>query len=500
MLILPLHRPLNRATFPFVTAALVLVNLLVFIVFQLGDPRRIADLREWYEGSMLAGLEWPIYLDYAKTQAQRDRSDAEDLQSLDEDPATTDSVRASVLFSARLSDARLDRALREAAREPLAGAAAASDPFAAARARLEAEFDARARHILTLRYSLRYSEIAPSRMFGAAFLHGGWMHLFGNLFFLVALGLLVEGALGELRFALLYLAGIFGSSLFALVWTWGDSGTALGASGAISALMGAFCVLWGRRPVRFFWWFFVVFDYVRAPAIWLLPAWVGWEGLNLLFNHSSNIGFSAHLGGLLSGALVGWMFVVGRQVRTDFLADPEAPRRLGDEIDEARRLLGRMALPSAEAALAGLAAAQPQNFEVAVLRYRAAALAGRRADLVQRCLVALTIPAADGEQAAAQYRLLEESVAAAGDLPDGPWRLSLRRRWLALRRFDEVEALQVRWPGDSPASAREWFELALARRDAGQLEAFEKTLQQLVERFPRAPEAAKARFLLNPGG
>src|SRR5690606_15057541 len=106
--------------------------------------------------------------------------------------------------------------------------------------------------ITTYRFFQRHSELDPVRLVTHAFLHGDVMHLLGNMFFLAALGLLVEGALGPWRFALLYLVGAVGAGLFSAAWNWGAPGGGLGASGAIAALMGAFCVLWGRRPVRFF--------------------------------------------------------------------------------------------------------------------------------------------------------------------------------------------------------------------------------------------------------
>src|SRR5690606_4481735 len=190
---------------------------------------------------------------------------------------------------------------------------------------LRADYDARLDEVFTLRHLLRSSEIDPGRMLGAAFLHGSAVHLIGNMLFLLALGLLVEGALGPGRFLAVYLLGALASSAASLLWRWGEAGGGLGAAGAVAALMGVFCVVWGRQPVRFFYWFGVVFDYVRAPAIWLLPAWLGWEVYNLLFNRTAGIGFDAHAGGLVSGALMGAALVLMRQTREDFMAEDRAP-------------------------------------------------------------------------------------------------------------------------------------------------------------------------------
>lgn len=477
MLILPLHRPLTRATLPLVTALLVLANLLVFALAQRGDGVRVAALGDWYAQSGLAALDWPAYERFVATRGEVEQAAA---------TAIPANAREAWLFQQRLGDARLDAVLRVA---PAAG------DDAERHAELAAEYVRRADRIITLGYLLRHSEINPKRLLGHAFLHGGLMHLVGNMLFLVALGLLVEGALGEARFALLYVAGILGSAAFSLAWNWGSGSGGLGASGAIAALMGAFCVVWGRRPVRFFWWFFVIFDYVRKPAIWLLPAWIGWEALNLAFNGDAGIGFDAHLGGLLTGTLAGWALLRGGQVREGFFEGIEEDRS-AQVLAEARQALGRMELAEAEAHLAGLAARNPGNLEIAILRYRCASLAGNAALALQRLLVLLQVPAADAAEAAEQYRALEEGLAGR-PLPRGAWRIGLHRRWMALRQYDLVEGLLCGGLADG-GQAVDWFELALARRDNGEEAAFRATLTRLVERFPHAPEAGKARFLLQP--
>ena len=185
--------------------------------------------------------------------------------------------------------------------QALAGGELFDDAAAFARWReLRPRYERLRDEVFTLRHVLRSSEIDPWRMLSSAFLHGGAGHLIGNMIFLGALGLLVEGALGAWRFAAVYVLGALGSSAVSLWWRWGESGGGLGASGAIAALMGTFCLVYGRQPVRFFYWIGVVFDYVRAPAIWLFPAWLGWEVYNLLANGDLGIGFDAHAGGLVT--------------------------------------------------------------------------------------------------------------------------------------------------------------------------------------------------------
>lgn len=484
MLILPLHRPLTRATFPFVTVALILINVVVFLLLQGGDYRRLDALGNWYRSSGLVELEWPEYLRHVQEHG--------DAGVLALEGELDDDTRAWMLLQGRLSDARLDARLKAA--PPGDAESDGADPLVHW-ALLEEEFQARRARITTFRYALRYSEVDPGRMFSHAFLHGGFMHLIGNMFFLAALGLLVEGALGEWRFALLYALSILGSCLFSLAWHWGDGGAGLGASGAIAGLMGAFCVVWGRRPVRFFWWFFVLFGYVRKPAIWLLPAWIGWEVFNLIFNAEAGIGFEAHLGGLLSGALVGWVFVGTAQVRDGFLDDEDSEADLEQDLAEVRGLLGRMQTADAMVRLAPLEEEYPEHLGIAVIQHRTAVLRGMQREAQRHALRALQIDAANTDEVALQLAVLEEAFPSDYPLPVGQWRESLRRRWMALDCHASVQSLLERAPADNDAP-RHWFELALRLREQGDEAGFRRVLGVLQQRFPIAPEAEKARFWL----
>lgn len=493
MLILPLHRPLSRATFPFVTALLILLNISVFLLQQ-GDQRRLAQLQQWYQTSGLAQLEWPHYRDYLEQQGMQ--------ETFARVEAMAAAERAEVQLQERLMDVKLQARLEEAVLQELESKAdneagsEGGNEGSAGHAQLLQAFARQLNGIYTYRYLQRNSEFDLLRLFGHAFLHGDVMHLVGNMFFLAALGLLVEGALGTWRFLLLYALGILGSGLFSLAWNWGEVGGGLGASGVIAALMGAFCVLWGRRPVRFFWWFFVVFDYVRKPAIWLLPLWVGWELLNLLFNSDAGIGFDAHLGGLLSGALIGWGLVRSGQFRKDFIDadETQAGPAIGERLQQIRTLLGRMQLAEAGAGLDALEAQAPGRLDVALLRHRAAVLGGQRLAVLRSASQALEIDAADASEVRAQVGVLEATFAERL-APPGAWRARLRQRWMGLGCHAEVERLLQVWLADE-ADASAWFQLALSCRDAGDLSGFRRLLSELLTRFPQAPEAAKARILL----
>jgi membrane associated rhomboid family serine protease len=106
------------------------------------------------------------------------------------------------------------------------------------------------------------------------FLHGGFWHLFGNLFFLFLAGPFIEDVWGRPLFACFYLlAGAVSALMFAVHYPQLE-GPLIGASGSVAGVMGAFLIRYWNAKIRFFYWFFVVFrGTFSAPAWLMLPLW-----------------------------------------------------------------------------------------------------------------------------------------------------------------------------------------------------------------------------------
>lgn len=136
-----------------------------------------------------------------------------------------------------------------------------------------------------------------------AFLHGGIAHLVGNLYFLWIFGDNVEDLLGRKRFTLLYLLTAVVAGLSHWLGNLHSAGPMVGASGAIAGLMGAYMVLFPRVKV---WIVFFFFPF-KLRAIWYLLIWIGLQFL-VLFEKDSNVAWLAHVGGFVSGALLGLAF------------------------------------------------------------------------------------------------------------------------------------------------------------------------------------------------
>jgi len=154
-----------------------------------------------------------------------------------------------------------------------------------------------------------------------AFLHGGWAHLIGNVIFLFVFGDNVEDRLGHLRFALFYLLGAVLAALVHGSVTNEPQLPLIGASGAISAVMGAYLRYFPAKRVQALvvplvvpWLFLRLFTRVRASFfLWTLPAWfyLGYwaviqilEGTASLTLMGTGVAWWAHVGGFVFGLLM----------------------------------------------------------------------------------------------------------------------------------------------------------------------------------------------------
>lgn len=131
------------------------------------------------------------------------------------------------------------------------------------------------------------------------FLHGGWMHLGGNMLFLWVFGDNVEDAVGHLRFVAFYLVcGVAAGLTHAAVMTRSEA-PLVGASGAVAGCMAAYLILHPRIRL----WVLVLGRIpLRISAMWAIGAWIAWQVGNIVAGSPGNTAWWAHLGGLVAGA------------------------------------------------------------------------------------------------------------------------------------------------------------------------------------------------------
>jgi membrane associated rhomboid family serine protease len=150
-------------------------------------------------------------------------------------------------------------------------------------------------------------------IFVAMFLHGGWLHILGNMLFLWIFGNNVEDKLGVIGFPLFYLASGVAASLAQLAISANSIVPNLGASGAIAGVLGAYLVMFPKRRVLTLIIFFFI-TWVYLPAYVVLGLWFvlqlfsGVGELGSRVNSGGGVAFWAHIGGFAFGAALAALF------------------------------------------------------------------------------------------------------------------------------------------------------------------------------------------------
>ena len=150
------------------------------------------------------------------------------------------------------------------------------------------------------------------------FLHGGWLHLLGNLLYLWIFGNNIEDRLGRVLFVLFYLGGGVVAGLTQTAIDPDSTIPLIGASGAIAATLGAYFVLFpgARITTLVFLGFF--YQLIEVPAIIVLGFWFLLQLLDgigsLGMEAGAGVAFFAHIGGFVGGALVAWLMIVSGRV------------------------------------------------------------------------------------------------------------------------------------------------------------------------------------------
>lgn len=283
-ILLPFERRIDWAKPPVVTLALILINCFVYFGIQSGDNGKLDAAFRYYFHTDLPKIEFPAYAKYLdgidpkKAVAVRNATKKKDWTVLIE-------IQRDAPFLKALNNSKIIKP---------------DNPAYAKWKKARTHFNTLFNAPVSTRYSLHPNH--PITYLTSMFLHGGLEHLLGNMVFLFIVGFGVERIIGGIRFLASYLiAGLVAGALWGFVY---PHESALGASGAISGVISMYAVLFGFRKIRFFYWILFYFDYVKAPAWILLPFWIGLQFVGIYFG-SGRIAYVDHIGGLLSGALLG---------------------------------------------------------------------------------------------------------------------------------------------------------------------------------------------------
>jgi membrane associated rhomboid family serine protease len=153
-----------------------------------------------------------------------------------------------------------------------------------------------------------------STLLTTMFLHGGWMHLGGNMLYLWIFGDNIEKLVGHARFLFFYLACGVAASVAHILFNSGSSVPAVGASGAISGVLGGYLLLFPRNRVRVL----TRGGVAAVPASLMLGLWILIQFVNGLGSFANTpetggVAYMAHIGGFAAGLLLVKFVAFGRQ-------------------------------------------------------------------------------------------------------------------------------------------------------------------------------------------
>lgn len=141
-------------------------------------------------------------------------------------------------------------------------------------------------------------------LFTCMFLHGGWMHIIGNMWFLWIFGGNVEDRLGSIGYLFFYLVCGIGSSVSELLFTWGSHVPSIGASGAISGVLGAYVIFFPSSRILTLVPLFIIWFLARIPAVIFIVLW-------FLVQLLSGVGSLGQTGPGAGGGVAWWAHVGG---------------------------------------------------------------------------------------------------------------------------------------------------------------------------------------------
>jgi membrane associated rhomboid family serine protease len=214
--------------------------------------------------------------------------------------------------------------------------------------------------IMTLRPWAESFMLTPARLHlwqfvSYAFLHGGFFHIIGNMFFLYLFGNNVNDKLGSVGYLCFYLAGAVFSGIGHTLL---NNNLALGASGAVAAVTGAYFALFPRTLITVFYWLFYFIDTIEVPAIYL----IGLKMIlidNVIARTTQHVAYDAHLSGYAFGIAASLFLLATRLIGHDqtdlwFMLRQWNRRRVyrdavSDEYDPFRGRAGRKPITVKEA-------------------------------------------------------------------------------------------------------------------------------------------------------
>lgn len=362
MLLLPTEKRFDWNHPPISLFIIVCLNLAVFFLYQFGDSGRYEKAVVQYTQTNLLKNEWSAYQSYLESSGE-----SEWLKSA---RGQISQNHTEQIVMAIVGDERFYQYLSDHGELLTFDPYDVNDSWAnwyASRKQINAQY----RSLSTFQFGLIPSELNPLTLLSYQFLHGDLLHLFGNLVFLVLCGFAVEASIGSRWFMAFYLlSGIAGGLLFAVLDL--DSETPLvGASGAVSGVMAMYLAVFRWQRIEFFYWVFVFAGYFRAPALLVLPVYIGKELFFFFSQPDSNVAFMAHIGGFLGGggliAALYWLKPEG--INRDYVEEDQGVDPKREQRAIIYQQLEQFRFNAAYKSIADYVKIYGDDFDLAILRF-----------------------------------------------------------------------------------------------------------------------------------
>ncbi|NOQ14773.1 MAG: rhomboid family intramembrane serine protease [Methyloprofundus sp.] len=361
MIIIPTEKTFNWKHTPIMLFLLVIINVMVFILCQSSDLQKTQEAFVSYQEHQYFSLEWPVFKKFLSENGEADKLEKfSELYAEGEHAQLTMAMLTSEGFYRYLldysprfvksKDDSYDLDLWPDTRE---------------------EINETIQSLSYIKFGLIPDRLKIPSLLTHQFLHGGVMHLLGNMFFLVICGFAVEAALGHIRFLCFYLlSGLAGGLLFAYI-DLQNSMPLVGASGAISGVMAMYLWIFRLKTIEFFYWFYIFVGYFRAPALLLLPFYIGKELYSFYFTADSNVAFMAHTGGFIAGSvLLGISLLISPRIfNQEYVEEDESIDPFQEALNKIYSCIDDYNFDAALKHLQPLIAENGITFNLAILRY-----------------------------------------------------------------------------------------------------------------------------------
>ena len=488
---LPLDRKPDWRHPPIITLLLILANLACFLVVQINDDQYRHDALNYYLSSDLAEIELPAYRRYLENPANHTAFPGS-IDYLDTQDSSTESILLSMLI---VDGPFLQQLENEKIIKP-------GDPGFNEWRTQRAQFEALLNRSLEFRFSQINIHPSVLTIISAMFIHADAGHLIGNMIFLFLFGFVVEITLGRTLYLFAYLFSGLMSGLFYLALEPDSAFLAMGASGAIAGLAGMYTALFGLRKIRFFYTLLFYFDYIRAPAIILLPVWLGYELFSQFFMND-NVNNLSHIGGLISGAIIAWLAKkYFPSINTEYLDANEKAQNYKVKYQQGVDALNAMEIDTARNIFMSLAEENPNNIDIMLQLYKVAKLNPQHEAIHIAAGKIFDLPGSDETTVKILHNIFIDYVELVQ--PNAKLKpeqmISLALRFAANNYLEDAEKIVIHLTTratEYERNAEGLMALATHYKRTNNLQKADKYLSLLLQCYPDSHEAQHARQAFN---